>query len=246
MNNLTIFVDESGTAVLNKPEHIKKHPFFIMGFVVCREPYWLREGMKRLLIKLHKRKKYPRDVMELKFNPYHIIKKRGFSKKEMKTKWEPCFDPLRRQTNSLIANVADGIFAGILDKRTIKKNTWTSETIGNFLFSRSLFMDVLPFAGNFNSLAVIHDRGRLNTKRTKDFNQYMKDAEYYLELTAGKQYAGIISEFKDANSLLDPGIWAADFVAGSFRHAYLHDDWTYVDILRPKFVKTGIRKMWFK
>ena len=56
MVDITIYVDESGAITLNKPAHIQQYPFFVIEFVVCRQPHFLSKGMKRLLIKLHRRK----------------------------------------------------------------------------------------------------------------------------------------------------------------------------------------------
>lgn len=180
MVNLTVYVDESGNAVLNKPEHIKKFPFFVIGFVVCQEPQLLRKKMRRLMIKLHKRRKYYRSIMELKFNPYSALKKQSCSKIEIRTRWEPYFDLVRKQVNSLIANTADGVFAGVLDKRTVGRNAWTSERIGNFLFSGSLYQNILPNVGDFDDLTVIYDRSRLDPKRTQIFNRYMQNTKFNL------------------------------------------------------------------
>lgn len=60
-----------------------------------------------------------------------------------------------------------------------------------------------------------------------------------------KKYTGNVTAFKDVDSLSDPGIWAADFVAGSFRHEHLSGDQIYVDMLRHKFIGSGVRKLWF-
>ena len=83
--------------------------------------------------------------------------------------WEPHFDFIRKQVNSLIVSAADGVFAGVLDKRTIKRQTWSSEEIGNFLFDRSLYDNILPNIEDFNNLTVIYDKGRLDSKRTQEF-----------------------------------------------------------------------------
>lgn len=245
MTNLLVYVDESGTAVLNKPAHIRQYPFFVIGFVVCQRPELLRKNMKRLLLKLHKRKKYHRKIMELKFSPYSALEKQGCLKNEIQAKWEPYFDLVRKEANSRIVNTADGVFAGVLDKRTIKKSTWTPETIGNFLFNKSLFRNILPNIDDFDNMTVVYDKGRLDPKRTRSFNKYMSETESYLEHIGSKRYGGTVDLFKDADSLSEPGIWAADFVAGSFRHAYLNSDWTYADILKPKIVGAGVMKLWF-
>ena len=245
VSDFTIHVDESGNATLNKPEHIKKYPFFVLGFVFCKNPELLQKGMARLLVKLHKRKKYHRNIAELKFNPYRALEKQGCSRNEIRTVWEPHFDFIRKQVNSLIVNAADGVFAGVLDKRTIKRPTWSSEQIGNFLFNRSLYDNILPNIGDFNNLTVVYDKGRLDSKRTQNFNQYMTDTESYRAFTGSKKYSGTMDRFQDVDSYSDSGIWAADFIAGSFRHAYLYDDHAYVNILKPKFIGNGVRGLWF-
>ena len=74
----------------------------------------------------------------------------------------------------------------------------------------------------------------------------MQNAKFYPARNGAKKYTGNVTAFKDVNSLSDPGIWAADLVAGSFRHAYLSGDQIYVDILRHKLIGSGVRKMWFK
>lgn len=246
MVDITVYVDESGTITLNKPTLIRQYPFFVVGFVICRQPYLLQKGMKKLLIKLHKRRKYYRKIMELKFNPYSALEKQGCLHDEIQTKWEPYFDYVRKKTNFLITDIVDGIFVGILDQRTINIWTWTPETLGNFLFNRSLYDDVLPNIGNFNNCRVIYDKGRLDSKRTKNFNRYLRNTQSFRKHFGIKRYAGNVTEFKDIDSLSDPGIWAADFVAGSFRRAYLYNDRTYMDILTPKLIGNGERKLWFR
>ena len=53
----TIFVDESGDIGLS--DRAKKRPYFVLGFVYCRDPGQLRKRLKRLLKKLHLTGKYP-------------------------------------------------------------------------------------------------------------------------------------------------------------------------------------------
>ena len=73
-------MDESGSVSLNKPEHVKKYPFFVLGFVFCKNPEQMRKGMARLLIRLCKRKRYHLKTVELKFNLYCILEIQGGGK----------------------------------------------------------------------------------------------------------------------------------------------------------------------
>ena len=70
-------MDESGSVSLNKPEHVKKYPFFVLGFVLCKNPEQMRKGMARLLIRLHNRKRYHLKTVELKFNLYRTFEIQG-------------------------------------------------------------------------------------------------------------------------------------------------------------------------
>lgn len=241
----TIYVDESGNAVLNKPSHTQRYPFFVIGFAFCCDPTTLKIEMSRLIRKLHRQGKYHPQLKELKFNPYNALEKLGCTKTEIQNVWEPQFDLVRKLTNNLIVKYVDGVFAGVLDKRTIGRQTWTSETIGNFLFNRSLFRNILPTINFANTPDIIYDKGRLDPNRTQLFNKYMLDSDSYLTWAGIKKYSGNVISFKDEDSLCNSGIWTADLVAGSFRHAFLHNDLTYTDILKPKFIGSGSKRLWF-
>ena len=73
-------MDESGSVSLSKPEHVKKYSFFVLGFVFCKNPEQMRKGMARLLIRLHKRKRYRLKTVELKFNLYRALEIRDGGK----------------------------------------------------------------------------------------------------------------------------------------------------------------------
>ena len=73
-------MDESGSVSLSKPEHAKKYPFFVLGFVFCKNPEQMRKGMARLLIRLYKRKRYHLKTVELKFNLYRTLEIRDGGK----------------------------------------------------------------------------------------------------------------------------------------------------------------------
>ena len=73
-------MDESGSVSLSKPEHVKKYPFFVLGFVFCKNPEQMRKGMARLLIRLCKRKRYHLKTVELNFSLYRILEIRDGGK----------------------------------------------------------------------------------------------------------------------------------------------------------------------
>lgn len=240
----TIYVDESGNSGLRN-NNARRYPFFVMGFCFFCDPSKFKIEMKRLLKKLHRKRKYHPRLKELKFSPDSALEKLGCSRIDIETLWKPHFDYVRKKTNELIAQQANGVYAGVLDKRTIIHRTWTSETIGNFLFSQTLFKNILPLAGFSSTPEVIYDRGRLDPNRTRSFNNYLLNTDSYLSNMGLKRYSGNAVYFRDENSIQNSGLWGADFVAGSFRRMHLYNDATYLNILRPKFLGSGSMNLWF-
>ncbi|MFY9299643.1 MAG: DUF3800 domain-containing protein [Candidatus Nitrosotenuis sp.] len=241
----TIYVDESGNAGLTKKDHIGDHPYFIVGFAYVSNPYRLKIKMKRLIKRLHQRNKYAPELKEIKFNPTNSLKRFGYSDDEINAKWKPHYNFVRLKTSEIISNNVEGVFAGILDKRTVVKQTWTTERIGNYLFNQSLFYILLPKLGLSVGPSIIFDKGRLSPDRTKAFNEYMLGTDSYLSNIGVKKYNGNIVNFKDINSLDEPGIWIADHVAGAFHFSLKHNDNTFYNLLKPKFVGSGCIKLWF-
>ena len=241
----TIFVDESGNAEIKNKQYITNYPYFIFGFTFCNDPITLKTELYNLLTKVHRQKKYAPLLNELKFYPYNALKKLGYSEIEIKRDWEPHFDYVRSEAVDIITRRADGIFAGILDKRTIWKSTWTSERIGNYLFNKSLFENMLPKLNFVSPPEILYDKGRISKVQTLDFNRYMLGTDSYLSWNGTKKYNGNIISFKDADSKHNSGIWASDLVAGSFRHAYMKIDNSFLNTLKPKFIGDGSYRMWF-
>lgn len=122
---------------------------------------------------------------------------------------------------------------------------WMPEQIGNYIFNRTLFQDILPIAEFSSVPEIIYDRGRIGQVNTKKFNSYMISTDSYLSNTGKKRYSGNAVNFRDENSVNNSGLWGADFVAGSFRRMYLEDDSSYVEILRSKFLGSGSKNFWF-
>lgn len=239
----TIFVDESGNAGLKK-SHSTKYPFFIMGFTFCNDPQKLKVELGRAIRKLHRRSKYAPKLKELKFYPKPALEKLGYTKDEISRYWEPHFPEIRHTVTSLITQHCDGVFAGVLDKRTIWKSTWTPERIGNYLFNKSVYQYILPNLVFANPPDILHDRGRISGATTQSFHQYMLGTDSWLSYSGGKRYSGNIVKIKEVDSIFNSGIWASDFVAGSFRHSFLYGDSTYVSMLKPKFIGNGFLKLW--
>ena len=236
----TIYVDESGTQGLSNYE-IENRPFFVMGFVFFRDPRKFKLDIQRFLKRLHRNKKYHPDLKELKFYPKPALARLGCTPNDIQTLWMPHFEYVRKKAITLILRHADGVYAGILDKRLVHTNDWTPESIGNYVFSLTLFRDILPFTGQSSVPEVIYDRGRLGPKNTDAFNKFLNNTYTDYEYLGQRLYPDDTVRFRDEDSKKDSGLWGADLVAGSFRHLHVYNDPTYTDLLQPKFLETGSR-----
>lgn len=139
----------------------------------------------------------------------------------------------------IITDNVDGVFAGIINKTNMGSVMPTSEEIGNRLFERSLgcILSCLSFS---KPPMIIYDRGRLNPSRTEMFNKRMENF-IYARIKKSGVFQAHDQTFHDADSIQTPGIWAADFVAGSFHRAVKYGDEQYLKSLRPKFIGGGSR-----
>lgn len=102
----TIYVDESGNSGLYN-NNAKVYPFFVFGFCFFRDPTKFKIDMKRLLRKLHQKRKYHQNLKELKFGPESALEKLGCSQNEIQTQWKPQLDHVRKKVNELIVKHAD-------------------------------------------------------------------------------------------------------------------------------------------
>lgn len=239
-----IYVDESGILGLSQSA-ISNHPIFSYGFVYCRDPNTLRKRLRRLLRRLHLRNRYPPRLRELKFYiPYHKMLDLGYTRQQIQY-YVNHLPYVRNRALNIILNSVCLIFSAILDKRTIQRTSWTSETLGNFIFAQTLFVNILNNIQPQFPPNIIFDDGRLSAARTPRFQGYVLQKQSYFGFKGFKQYAGLLGAPLPASSLLEPGLWAADIVAGAFYHKYRHHDPSYANMLSPIYIGAGERRYWF-
>jgi len=229
-----IFADESGDLGLSEVS-MEKHPYYTIGFVHCNNPSQLRKSLKRLLKKLHERKRYPRDIHELKFYlPRNkMVEMLGYSEDEF-DKYSRELPHVRKQAIDVINKNANMVFAAVLDKKRAY-DSWNSERLGNFVFAQTLLINVMPDVSARYTPYVVYDRGRLSAAQTRDFEHYVSNKEQYLESVELKEYRGSLPGLQEISSHIEPGIWAADMVAGAASCKYTHNDGSYVEKLGPKY-----------
>jgi len=237
-----IFVDESGTPGLSS-ESISSSPYYIIGYVYCREPAQLRTDLKRLLKREHRSNRYPSVLAELKFYlPRSDLMKKGYTPEQL-NKYEEYLPAMREKAIKIINNGAAGVFAAILDKSKAH-SSWTNERIGNYVFAQTLFLDVMNNISPRYPPSILYDKGRLSPTKNSQFKDYVVNKDRYFEKMDLKSYKGQIPIPQEQSSYAEPGIWAADLVAGSFECKYRHNEPNYADLLRAKYIAAGERLYW--
>ena len=138
--NEGIFVDESGDFGLTS----RSKRFATVGFVYSKNPSLLRKKLRRLLKRYHFKNKYPRHLSELKFMlPYSELIQRDYSVEDLNNIYNPQMPKLRSEALTIIRDHVDGVYAAILDKPSRTSSTWTTETIGNFVFVETFYVNIL-------------------------------------------------------------------------------------------------------
>jgi hypothetical protein len=237
-----IFVDESGNPGLSNSS-LELYPYFALGFVYCKDPSQLRSSLKRLLKKEHTRNRYPPDLPELKFYlPNSDLIRRGYTPSQL-DKFEFYLPSIRAKAIEIICDTVNGVFGAIIDKQKAV-NTWTPERIGNFVFAHTLLLDVMNNISPQRLPVILYDKGRLSSYRAKQFENYITEKDRWFGQNGRKMYDGTISTPASQSSYAEPGIWAADLVAGAFQCKYTHRESRYVDMLKTKYINSGERLYW--
>ena len=237
-----IFVDESGNPGLSSSS-LELYPYYAIGFVYCKDPSQLRTSLKRLLKREHERNRYPPDLNELKFYlPNSDLIQWGYTPDQLK-KYEGYLPSIRDKANEIICNRVNGVFGAIIDKKKAY-NSWTPERIGNFVFAQTLLLDVMNNISPQYPPAILYDKGRLSTYKVKQFEKYIAEKDQWFGQNGRKLYEGNISTPMSQSSYAEPGIWAADLVAGAFQCKHKHIEPRYADKLKPKYINSGERLYW--
>jgi hypothetical protein len=238
-----IFADESGNPGLNKKSIIDS-PFFVIGFVYCKNPTQLRKRLKRLLKKMHDQKKYPPKLNELKFYlPDSDLIRKGYDIDQL-GRYKNNLPEIRNKCIEIICSEATGVFAAVLDKKSIEKSTWTSETIGNYIFAQTLTCDIMSKISPRYKPSILYDKGRLSAIKTKQFKKYLVNKDSYFEQIGRRGYSGKLPIPEERSSYAEPGIWAADIVAGAFQSKFAHVEPSSANDLATKYIGSGMRLYW--
>jgi len=139
----------------------------------------------------------------------------GYEKREL-DEYVAKLPIVRRKSLEAICKDAANIFAAVLIKHKAL-STWTSERIGNYLFAQTLILDIMNNISPQYPPLILYDPGRLSPSKTDEFKQYLNGKDNYFERMGIKQYDGRLPDPQERASHIEPGIWAADLVAGAFK-----------------------------
>lgn len=232
-----IYIDESGEIGLSN----SRGNFYVVGHVYVNEPKRLQRHLKNYLAKIQVKGHYPFQLQELKFYiPKSKLKKKyKYSEKEVGSFIVNMYH-IRKEVLNLIDQYSDGIFATVLDKRSLIQKTWNKERMGNFIIGHTLVTNIIGTLDCKEPPSVLYDAGRLSIRKTIDYHNYLtfKCNQYNIS-----ERFGALPTFGEVDSLSEPCIWAADMVAGSYYHHYVNNDDCYSRILQKK-IGTGLRKYW--
>jgi len=244
INGEVIFIDESGDPGLSKISR-EQSPYYTVGFVYFRRLAPLRKSLKRLLKKEHNKKRYPAKLNELKFYipDSNLINKHRYTPEQLE-KYKNFLPDIREKAIKIICDEATGVFGAILDKNSIKKPTWTSETITNYVFVNTLIDNVMSNISPQYRPSILYDDGRLSSAKTVKFEKYVANKDRYLGQNGLKNYKYVLPIPEKVASYSEPGIWAADIVAGAFQCKYHHEEAHYADLLKEKYIDNGKRLYW--
>jgi hypothetical protein len=235
-----VFVDESGDPGLTSQAGLAKAPYFVFGFVFCRDASELRRRLRRFLKRAHVRKRYPGLLAELKFNiPRRALRQRGYSAEELEH-FSRCLPLVRDGALRIVQAHTTYTFAAVIDKRRAAP-TWTGERLGNFVFAQTLMVNVLAHPAVVSAPSVVHDKGRLSPANSSKFRRYLQEKEAYFGSKGYKRYAGNLMSIESASES-EPGLWAADLLAGAFNLKFSRGEGACVSILP----ECGTRVYWEK
>jgi hypothetical protein len=116
-----IYVDEFGDMGLCGKR------FFTIDYVCCENRYFLSKILRRYLNTIQQINRYPIELNELKFKlPKTRLKRIGYN-----DIWLEQFDTfmvtIRLDVLNIINKFSNNIFAVVVDKESIKEQTWSSE-----------------------------------------------------------------------------------------------------------------------
>ena len=88
---------------------------------------------------------------------------------------------------------------------------------------------------------VVYDHGRIPDTGRREFYHFLMRKVAHYEQLGSVAYRKHIPPPREADSLVETNLWAADMVAGAFFHKHDHNDATYADMPSSKMIRRELR-----
>lgn len=174
------------------------------------------------MIHIQDEEKYPGVLRELKYKLPIKQLKRFYTDMDIEY-YQSVLRLIRLDVIDLINRYSDGIHITILNKETIREPTWTSVELGNYIFAETIqkiFLNKVEFKYN----PKVYFDMNYDILKTNAFINYMFNKDgYYLTQGIRKTHFSL-SDVIGVSSIDEPGIWAADFLAGAYYDYYNFDN----------------------
>jgi Protein of unknown function (DUF3800) len=205
-----VFVDESGDLGFTK----KATKFFVVAYVECESPQRLQTEVKRILKRLHQKKKYPLQRSELKFSRMDSY--------------------CRKYVLEKIAKFDVSLGVVVMNKAYVNSNLRKDPTVlYNWCVVHNIMLSLLPNIAAGNKVHMIFDKS-LPTWRIREFNAYVENKASYLLSEKGTPLSSDAISSEHVSSELEPCLQAADAVAGAYFQKYEHQNDEYIKIIEEK------------
>jgi hypothetical protein len=166
---LDVYVDESGDLGFSD----QSTKFFVVAYLMCNSSSHIRVSMKRLLKRLHERRKYHRSHSELKFSRMS----------------HDC----RRFVLAKIAEYHCSIGIVVVEKIRVRENLRKDLTIlYSYLVVHNIISDLLPLLESKTRVRITFDKS-LSKRRIDSFNHYIREKASYLFFERGNKYIDCIT-----------------------------------------------------
>jgi len=207
---MQVFVDESGDLGFTK----KSSNFFVVAFIVPKNPQILGKKLKRQLTRLHRRRKYAGS--EFKFSR--------------------CRDEVRKIVLEKICEEEFDIGLIILEKRKVQSKLRDANILYNYTVVHHVIRNILLSLGKREKVNIVLDKSLSKSNRLA-FNDYVQNKASWIwtqELNRFPPLSAHRIRVDHRDSETESCLQVADLVAGATFHKYEFKNDCYYRIFERK------------
>lgn len=202
---MKIFIDESGDLGFTK----KSSQYFVLAALIIQDTLAIRRCFAK--IRRNKLKKKYRELPEFKFNNSG--------------------GEIRKRILSCIASAGVDIAFSVLRKEQVYPHLRSNHQIVYNYLTGSLISHIIQRFYDGDLVEIIVDKS-LNGIQREAFDQYLVYKTF--EKNPVRDFSSIPIRIEHADSKNEPGIQAADFIAGSLHYYYRTGDTIFSEIIEEK------------